>query len=101
MPLLLLLAVQAIGSAPSEPIVPATAPRCRARASADDEIVVCARRPDGANPYRINQPPAAQSEPSKAEVRIAAGVTAAAVAEQADVGGFPSNRLLVRFKIKF
>ena len=101
MPLLLLLAVQAIGSAPAEQTVPATAPRCRARASSNDEIVVCARRPDGPSPYRINPPPAAQSEPSKAEVQIAAGVSAAAVAEQADVGGFPSNRLLVRFKIKF
>jgi hypothetical protein len=68
---------------------------------ANDEIVVCARRPAGPHPYRINQPPAAQSSPSKAEVQIAAGVTATAVTEQADVGGFPSNRFLVRFKIKF
>jgi hypothetical protein len=99
--LLLLLVAQAVGSAPAEQIVPAAAPRCRARASSNDEIVVCARRPDGPNPYRINQPPAAPSEPSKAEVQIARGVSAAAETEQADIGGFPSNRLLVRFKIKF
>ena len=98
--MLLLLAVQVMGSAPAEP-VPATAPRCPEQASAGDEIVVCARRPDGPSPYRLNQPPAAPSEPSKAEVQIAPGVTAAAETEQADVGGFPSNRFLVRFKIKF
>jgi hypothetical protein len=34
-------------------------------------------------------------------VQIAPGVSAAAETEQADVGGFPSNRFLVRFKIKF
>ena len=101
MPVLLLLAVQAIGSAPAEQIVPASAPRCRARASSNDEIIVCARRPDGPNPYRINQAPAAERGPSKAEIQIARGVSAAAETEQADAGGFPSNRLLVRFKIKF
>ena len=101
MSLLLLFAVQAIGSAPTEQIVPATAPRCRARASANDEIVVCARRPDGPSPYRINQAAAAEAGLPKAEKHIARGVTAAAVAEQADVGGFPSNRFLIRFKFKF
>ena len=100
MSLLLLLAVQAVGSAPAEQIVPATAPRCEARAS-NDEIVVCARRPDGSNHYRIKQAPAADPGASKAEVQIARGVSAAAETEQADVGGFPSNRLLVRLKIKF
>jgi hypothetical protein len=99
--LLLLLAAQAAGSVPAEQIVPAAAPRCRARASANDEIVVCARRADGPSPYRINQPPAAEEGLPKAQMQIARGVSAAAETEQADVGGFPSNRLLVRFKIKF
>ena len=101
MTLLLLLAAQAVASVPAEQMVPAAAPRCRARASANDEIVVCARRPDGPSPYRINQPPAAEAGLPKAQVQIARGVSAAAETEQADVGGWPSNRLLVRFKIKF
>ena len=101
MSLLLLLAFQAVGSVPAEQIVPATAPRCEARASSTDEIVVCAPRPDVPSPYRINQPAAAESGPSKAEVQIARGVIAAAETEQADVGGFPSNRLVVRLKFKF
>jgi len=101
MALLLLFAVQTIGSPPAEQIVPATAPRCRARASASDEIVVCARRPDGPSPYRINQPAVAEAGLPKAQMQIARGVTAAAETEQADVGGFPSNRFLVRFKFKF
>jgi hypothetical protein len=34
-------------------------------------------------------------------MQIARGVSAAAETEQAVIGGWPSNRLLVRFKIKF
>jgi hypothetical protein len=99
--LILLLAVQAVGSAPSEQVVPPTAPRCRARASPGDEIIVCAPRPDGRSPYRINQPAAADAGLPKAQMQIARGVRASAETERADVGGFPSNRLVVRLKFKF
>jgi hypothetical protein len=34
-------------------------------------------------------------------VQIAPGVSAAAETEQANIIGFPSNRLLLRFKFKF
>ena len=37
----------------------------------------------------------------KAQVRLAPGVSASAETDQADVGGFPSNRMLVRLKFKF
>ena len=76
-------------------------PSCEARPAGNDEIVVCAGRRDGSSPYRISQPPARQSELPKAEVQIADGVSAGAETEQADVGGFPSNRVMVRLKIKF
>ena len=53
------------------------------------------------SPYRINQAVPRQLEPPKAELQLADGLTAAAETENVDVGGFPSNRLMVRFKIKF
>jgi hypothetical protein len=34
-------------------------------------------------------------------VKIADGVSAGAETESVEVGGFPSNRLMLRFKMKF
>lgn len=100
-PLLFLLMFQATGSVPPETIAPGVRPPCEAERSAGDEIVVCARRQEGPSPYRINQPPARQPELPKAQVQLADGVSAGAETEQADVGGFPSNRGMIRLKIKF
>ena len=36
-----------------------------------------------------------------AQVKIAGGVSAGAETESVDVGGFSSNRLMLRFKMKF
>jgi len=101
MSLVFLLLAQAPAAAPD--VAPAlTAPsQCDPRSSASGEIVVCGRRADGSSPYRINQPPARQPAVPKAEVQLGGGVSAGAETEQADVGGFPANRVMVRLKIKF
>jgi hypothetical protein len=68
---------------------------------ADDQVVVCGNR-NGESPYRLKQP---AQKPRKAlpdaQLQIGEGVAIAAETEQADVGGFTSNRAMVRLKIKF
>ena len=97
---LFLVMAQATSSAPAEKIALASAPQCEAERSAKDEIIVCARR-DGPSPYRINQPSAGKRKVPKAEVQIAKRVSAGVESEQAAVGGFPANRVMLRLKIKF
>ena len=99
--LLFLVLAQAASSAPLEPTALAVAPPCEAQRSVDGEIVVCAPRPEGLSPYRITQLPARQAGIPKAQVRLAKGVIASAETEQAMVGGFPSNRAVIRIKFKF
>ncbi len=101
LPLLFLLMSQAISPAPPERISLTVPAPCEAERSVNDEIVVCVRRPDGVSPYRINQSAGPQPQVPKAEVQLANGVSASAETEQADVGGFPSNRVMVRLKFKF
>jgi hypothetical protein len=75
---------------------------CTTQATVNNEIIVCARRVDGLGPYRIKQlPPNAGSVVPRAEVTLADGVVAGVDTERADVGGFPSNRLMAGIKIKF
>jgi len=71
------------------------------RAGGADEVVVCANR-NGGNPYRLKQvpPPRKEGLPS-AQAQIAEGVTVSGETEYADVGGFPSNRAMIRLKIRF
>ena len=72
---------------------------CR-EARTDAEVVVCAKRGD--SPYRLRDvPPAKRQALPEAQVTIAEGVTAGAETESAEVGGFQSNRMMVRFKLKF
>ena len=101
MALLFLAMLQATGSAPSEKVDLIVAQRCKAPTATSDEIVVCARRGDGLSPYRIKQAPPARSEIPKAEVQLGDGLSASAETQSYDVGGFPSNRLMMRLKIKF
>ena len=101
--MLLLIAAlaQAVTSATPEKIDLTIPQPCRAQKSSDDEILVCARRDGELSPYRISRQPSRQSDVPKAELQIAGGVAASAEAESADVGGFTSNRAMVRLKIKF
>lgn len=92
---------QAVSASPPERVDLTVPQPCQAQQADAGEIVVCANR-DGQSPYRIKQPER-RPEPGapKAQVKIAEGVNAAAETEPADVGGFPSNRAMVRIKIKF
>ena len=99
MPFLFLAMAQAISSAPADSLQ--LPKQCEAKQSASEVIVVCARHRDGSSPYRIKpmQPPG--SEIKRADMRLGEGVTASAETERYGVGGFLSNRVMVRLKIKF
>lgn len=101
MPLLLAAMVQAVASVPPEKIDLTIAQPCEARGSTKAEIVVCGRRGDGPGPYRIARSPPRQSRMPKAEMQLAEGVKIAGETETVDVGGFPSERFVLRLKINF
>jgi len=62
------------------------------------EIVVCAKP---SQPYRIG--PVEQSGPAlpPAAIELSSNVAANIHVEQQGVGGFPSNRVMLSFKIRF
>lgn len=93
---------QTISSAPSDRIDLTVQPPCEAYQSGSDEVVVCAPRRDERSPYRLPAPSSEEWDVvPKAEMSLGKGVNLAAETEQVDVGGFPSNRLMLRLKIKF
>ena len=102
MGLLLAAMFQAMSASPPERVDLTIPQPCAARRSETDEVVVCGNR-KGESPYRLKEPvaPAGGEALPKAEVNLAEGVTAGVGTEQADVGGFPSNRIMVGLKIKF
>jgi hypothetical protein len=69
--------------------------------SAKDEVVVCADK-DADKRYRLQPIDNGKyaDRPIRAETRIAGGVLGIA-GGQTSVGGFPSNRIMLNFKIKF
>jgi hypothetical protein len=74
--------------------------RCRAATAREDEVVVCGSR-DGHSPYRIGpQAPAPRMLP-EAQFKISDGVGVKLSAEQGEIGGIPTNRAMISFKIKF
>lgn len=77
-----------------------TVPQPCEPAKAGEEVVVCANR-SGESPYRLKQTAQKERGPAKAQVEVADGVTAGAETENVDVGGFPSNRFMLRLKMKF
>ena len=101
MPLFLAALAQAISGSPPERIDLLIPQPCATRAAASVEIIVCANRAGGPSPYRLSQPPRPEAQMPKAEVQLADGVSVAAETEQADILGFPSNRALLRLKVKF
>ena len=103
MSLLLAAMVQAMSASPPERVDLTISQPCADRRADDGVLIVCANR-NGVSPYRLQEQeevPAEGSALPKAEVKIADGVTADAATEQTDVGGFPSNRIMVGLKIKF
>jgi hypothetical protein len=74
---------------------------CRPDQQGSGEVVVCANR-KGESPYRLNQPVQKRKEGlPKAQTEIADGVTLSAETEGVEVGGFQSNRAMIRLKLKF
>lgn len=100
--LLSLAAAQAMSASPPERVDLTIPQPCIEQRAANGEVVVCANR-NGVSPYRLQEPeaPAEGAALPDAEVKIADGVTAGAAAQQTDVGGFPSNRIMLGLKIKF
>jgi len=96
-----LFAIQAATATPPQTIDLTVKPALSCAATRADDIVVCGRR--DADRYRI--PPQYRTTEQKeglgrAQTRL--GNTAiAAETEQADVGGFTSNRIMVRLKVPF
>lgn len=81
---------------PPEAPLPPIVPRC---ATANpDEIIVCGTRDN--RKYRLDPLPEPKSGLGKAETDVAGGKVEM-VAEQGEVGGIPTNRAMVRLKIKF
>ena len=100
--MLLLAAAQAMSASPPERVDLTIPQPCAEKRAENGEVVVCANR-NGVSPYRLQEPeaPPEGSALPKAEVKLADGATLGAETEQADVGGFPSNRIMVGLKIKF
>jgi hypothetical protein len=95
-----LILAQVVSAAPPDRVDLAIPQPCRAGSAG--EVVVCANR-NGESPYRLRQPAESATKRGlpKAEKEIAEGVGLAAETEATDVGGFPSNRAMIRLKIKF
>ena len=92
--------VQAVSASPPERIDLTIAQPCRPEAASADEVVVCANR-NGESPYRLKEEASPETDVPKAELSIAEGASVAGETEQADVGGVPSNRVMLRLKVKF
>ena len=95
----LALMLQAGTATPLERIDLTVAPPC-GPAPSQDEVVVCGRA-DGRSPYRLPEIEEPDARPPTATVGIGGNAALAAETESADVGGLPSNRVMVRLKIKF
>lgn len=101
MSLLLAVMMQAVSASPPERVDLTISQPCQPTKSADGEVVVCANR-NGDSPYRLRDaPPAQQQALPDGQVQIADGLTGSAETENVDVGGFPSERLMLRLKVKF
>ena len=101
--LFLLVLAQSMSASPPERVDLTIPQPCSAqRPGADGEVIVCANR-NGDSPYRLTdvpEPPEGEAL-RKAEVKVAEGVSAGVETERTDVGGFDSNRAMVRLKVKF
>ena len=108
--MLALLLAAAIGDPAAPPPPPAVSPPiiylhprtdgCDRRESSD-EVVVCADK-DADKRYRLQpiDPQRYADAPIRAETNFAGGVLGVA-GQQKSVGGFPSNRFMLNFKLKF
>jgi len=90
------------GGSTSEKIaIPVVVPSRICSQSASDEIVVCAEDPET---YRLRPLPDSYREEKQGGglgMDLGKGVRVEQSLEQASIGGTPSNRVMVRAKIKF
>ena len=98
--LFLLLAAQAMSASPPERVDLTISQPCAPKAEDSGEVVVCANR-NGESPYRLKDDPPVEEILPKAEVQVAQGASVSAETENADVGGWPSNRVMLNLKVKF
>ena len=91
---------QAVTSVPP-PTIDLVKDACASPSSSDADVIVCGRRRDDESRYRIDPALTAPFERAKAEHSFSNGVVAAAETENVDIGGRPSNRVMLRLKIKF
>ena len=97
----LLVALQVAGPPHPGPEKLWVARSCAKEADPSDDIVVCGRvdqeqfrlRPLRERTVRLGIP--------RAETKVLGDLRATAEVEQSDVGGFPSNRLMLRLKLPF
>lgn len=97
----LLLLSQSTAAAPEQPrtVIDLLPESCAESPDDSDEIVVCGRRA-GDSPYRIRSGPPVPPALPEAKINIG-GATLAAETEQGEVGGIPSNRAMIKLRIKF
>ena len=98
--LLLIAMAQAAPSAPQGRIDLTIPKTCEPQASAYDDVIVCGSRRDGSSRYRLPPPSPYQAEIPKAERHFGNGTSISAETEQVDIGGAPSNRVMIRLKFK-
>lgn len=104
MPVLLAMMLQSEGMsgppAPSAKVRLTPAPSCKPAPNGD--IVVCARQDTSV--YRLTKLPERYRRDEglpRASKQIGKNTTLSAETEQAGVGGFPSNRAMIRLKMGF
>lgn len=98
MPAALLFALQAVGPPLPAPEKLRATRACRTDPREDGEVVVCGRPDQEA--FRLRPlPDRADAASLRAEVGIAGDLKAAAEVERANVGGIPSNRIMLRLKL--
>ena len=92
-----LLVIEVVG--PSLPLLPV--PRRQDCSAQGDEITVCAKKKVERSPYRLPRMDEEVPMPAmgKAEIGIGNGKSLSVESEQAGVGGFVSNRGMLRLKV--
>ena len=102
---MLILIAMAQATSPSAPSPPqkidmTLATPCERAAATDEDVIVCGRR-DETSRYRIPPPASSPSRKDRAEWQVGEGASVSAETENVDIGGTPSNRVMLRLKIKF
>lgn len=97
----LLFTIQVAGPAFSTPEKLRSTRQCRSDPDSSDDVVVCGRVDQ--EQFRLRPLPDLYEKPglSRAETSLLGDVKIAAETEQANVGGIPSNRIMLRLKLPF